>query len=88
MSIPTKRWLMCSGAVLAAQLLLFAFIHFFMIGAPYWAELPYAPFQDVFARRLGQYWGFGLILGVIVGSLVYSGAVGFLLAWVFRRRVR
>lgn len=84
----TKRWLICAGGVLVAQLLLFAVIHFFMIGAPYWAEIPYAPFQDLFARSLGESWALGLILGVIIGSLAYSGVLGLILAWIFRSRAR
>lgn len=88
MSIPTKRWLMWSGAVFAAQLLLFAYIHFFMIGAPHWAEIPYAPFQYGLAPLFGEGWGTALVLGLIIGTLVYSGVFGFILAWVFRRRAR
>jgi hypothetical protein len=74
---------MWAGAVFVAQLLLFAVIHFFMTGAPYWAELPYLPFQEAFARLLGQYWAFGLVLGVIFGTLVYSSVLGLILAWTF-----
>ena len=88
MSAVTKLgWLKWSGAVLGAQLLLFAYIHIFMIGgAPRWAELPYEPFQALLERVPGQDWGFALFFGVVVGTLVYSVAFGFLLAWAFRRR--
>lgn len=77
---------MWSGAALAVQLLLFAYIHVFMVGAPRWAELPYEPFQALLAQVPGQDWGFALVVGVIVGTLVYSGTIGFILAWIFRTR--
>jgi nitrate reductase gamma subunit len=83
MHISRKQWLRWAGAVFAAQVAVFTYIHFFMIGAPNWAEIPYAPFQDVFISFLG---GLGLVLGVIVGTLVYSGVIGLILAWFFRRR--
>jgi hypothetical protein len=72
-----------AGIPFAAQLALFAYIHFFMIGAPHWAEIPYEPFQDLFIPILG---GLGLVLGVVVGTLVYSVAIGFSLAWIFGGR--
>ncbi len=79
-----RRWLKWAGVVFAAQLIFFGAIHFFLIGAPYWAELPYLPFQSLFVNILGQFWPLGLILGVVVGTLVYSCVVGFFLAWMFR----
>jgi hypothetical protein len=83
-----QRWMMWAGVVFAAQLALFAIIQFVLIGAPYWAELPYLPFQTVFCNLLGQYWPIGLWLGVIIGTLFYSCAGGALLAWIFRNRNR
>jgi len=83
MSIPRKRWLKWAGAVFALQVALFTYIHFFRIGAPYWAEIPYIPFSFVFSLVLG---GLGLVLGVIVGTLVYSFVFGFIVAWVFQKR--
>jgi hypothetical protein len=84
--VTRKKWFLWAGAVFAAQILLFAVIHFFMTGAPYWAELPYLPFQNLFTQMLGQYWQLGLVLGAIVGALVYSSVTGLMLAWIFRKK--
>jgi hypothetical protein len=82
MRVSKKRWFRWAAIPFAAQLALFAYIRFFMLGAPHWAEIPYEPFQDLFIPILGA---LGLVLGVVVGTLVYSGAIGFILAWIFRR---
>ena len=77
-------WLKWAGFVCAAQLILFGVIYLFLVGAPEWVELLYHPFQLLFVSILGRFWPVGLILGVIVGTLVYSCAGGVVLAWIFR----
>lgn len=86
----TRKTFLRDGVIaLIAQVLGFFAIDAIYIGIPAWVEMPYLPFQSLFAYLApGEYWFVGVIIGIAIGMVLYSLAVAWLLRGVRLARLR